>query len=123
VIRASRRSVMAGALAVPAAAHAARLRFARTSAPVLLHDPALQAGRRFAEAGKAAGARVLVIEGDRIRFARAVFAARPAYVQGVSRQADAVLIEDVAREFGYRHEALRASGPVLEWRLVPSFSR
>ena len=122
-MRATRRSVVAGALAIPAAAHAASLRFSRKSAPVLLHDPALEAGRRFAEAGQAAGARVLAIEGDRIRFARKVFAARPAYVQGVSRQADAVLIEDVAQEFGYRREVLRVSGPVLEWRLVPSYSR
>jgi hypothetical protein len=65
---------------------------------VLLHDASLEAGRRFAEAY---GGAALPIEGDRIRFARAVFAERPAYVVGVSRPADALLIEDVAREAGY----------------------
>jgi len=119
VIRATRRAVVAGALAVPAAAHATRLRSRKKGRAVLLHDPALAAGQRFAEAGRVAGAKVLAISGDRIRFARKVFATNPAWVQGVSRQADAVLIEDVGREFGYVREVLRASGPVLEWRLVP----
>ena len=119
MIRATRRSVVAAALAMPAAANAARLRSRRKGRAVLLHDPALLAGVRLAEAGNAVGARVLAITGDRIRFARNVFAANPAWVQGVSRQADAVLIEDVGREYGYVREALRATGPVLEWRLVP----
>jgi len=64
---------------------------------VLLHDPSLEAGRRFAEAGGSSRA----IDGDRIRFAREVFAAKPALVAGVSRQADFVLIADVAAEMGY----------------------
>ena len=119
MIFATRRAVVAGALAMPIAARASCMKLASFGEAVLLHDPSLAAGRRFAGAGRAAGAKVLAIDGDRIRFARAVFAARPAWVQGISRQADAVLIEDVAREFGYRREAMRASGPVLEWRLVP----
>jgi hypothetical protein len=121
MIRASRRAVVAAALAAPVAARAVGVKPPAKSAAVLLHDPQLAAGRRFAEAGRAAGAKVLPIEGDRIRFARAVFAANPAWVQGVSRQADAVLIEDVGREFGYRREALRVSGAALEWRLAPGF--
>jgi hypothetical protein len=121
VIRATRRAVVVGALALPVAARAAGLGL--RSEAVLLHDPALEAGRRFAEAGKAAGANVRPIDGDRIRFAREVFAARPAYVAGVSRQADLVLIEDVAGEFGYLLERREVSGGVIEWRLVPSFSR
>ena len=124
MIRASRRAVVAAALAAPVAARAVGVKFTPQSEAVLLHDPQLAAGRRFAEAGRAAGAEVLPIEGDRIRFAREVFAANPAYVQGVSRQADAVLIEDVGREFGYRREVLRVSGSALEWRLVPqTFTR
>ena len=124
MIRASRRAVVAAALAAPVAARAAGVKSTPQSEAVLLHDPQLAAGRRFAEAGRAAGAEVLPIEGDRIRFAREVFAAFSAYEQGVSRQADAVLIEDVGREFGYRREVLRVSGPVLEWLLAPqTFSR
>jgi hypothetical protein len=119
MLRATRRAVVLGALTLPMAARANGFMLGARSGAVLLHDPALEAGRRFAEAGKSAGAKVLAIDGDRIRFAREVFAARPAYVAGISRQADAVLIDDVAREFGYRREALCASGPVLEWRFVP----
>ena len=120
MIRATRRVVVFGALALPMAARASGFMLGARSGAVLVHDPALEAGRRFAEAGQSAGAKVLAIEGDRIRFAREVFAARPAYVAGVSRQADAVLIEEVARELGYRREAQAASGAVMEWRFVPT---
>ena len=97
-MKASRRGVLAGALAVPAAAGLPRVASAGTGEAVLLHDASLEAGRRFAEAY---GGAALPIEGDRIRFARAVFAKRPAFVVGVSRPADALLIEDVGREAGY----------------------
>ena len=97
-MKATRRGVLAGATAVSAVAGVPRVAAARTGGAVLLHDPSLEAGRRFAEAY---GGEALPIEGDRIRFARAVFARQPAYVVGVSRPADALLIEDVAREAGY----------------------
>jgi hypothetical protein len=120
--------VLAGALAVPAVAGVPRLARARESKALLVHDPALEAGRRFAEAydGDA-----LPIEGDRIRFARAVFARRPAFVVGVSRPADALLIEEVGREAGYMpaddamvREMTAAAQPldrglVLGWVLAP----
>ena len=95
---------------------------------MLLHDASLEAGRRFAEAY---GGEALPIEGDRIRFARAVFARRPAFVVGVSRPADALLIEDVGREAGYVladdktvREMTAAAQPldrglVLGWVLAP----
>ena len=97
-MKATRRGVLAGALAAPVLAGLPRVASASGGDAVLLHDPSLEAGRLFAEAyaGKA-----LPIEGDRIRFARAVFAKRPAFVVGVSRPADALLIEDVGREAGY----------------------
>jgi hypothetical protein len=85
-VKASRRGVLAGAAAVSAwPGCRARPRPAGGNA-VLLHDPSLEAGRRFAEAY---GGEALPIEGDRIRFARAVFARAPSYVVGVSRPADA----------------------------------
>jgi hypothetical protein len=77
-----------------------------TGAALLVHDGSLEAGRRFAAAGKVRGAKVRLIEGDRIRFARAVLDARPALIAGVSRHADALLIEEVAREAGYARVAL-----------------
>ena len=127
-MRATRRGVLAGALAAPVLAGLPRVASASGGDAVLLHDPSLEAGRRFAEAyaGKA-----LPIEGDRIRFARAVFAKRPAFVVGVSRPADALLIEDVGREAGYVRaddkmvrEMTAAAQPldrglVLGWVLVP----
>ena len=101
MIRATRRGVLAGALSVPTVAGLANWRWRHGESSLLLHDPALAAGRRFAEAGQARGGEVLAIEGDRIRFARTVLERRPALVAGVSRHADALMIEEVAREAGY----------------------
>ena len=127
-MKASRRGVLAGALAVPAAAGLPGVASASVGNAVLLHDASLEAGRRFAEAY---GGAALPIEGDRIVFARAVFARRPAYVVGVSRPADALLIEDVGREAGYVpaddktvRELTAAAQPldrglVLGWVLAP----
>ena len=97
-MKSTRRGVLAGALAAPAVVGLPRAASAHSGKALLLHDSSLAAGRRFAEAH---GGEALAIEGDRIRFARAVFEKRPAFVVGVSRPADALLIEDVAREAGY----------------------
>jgi hypothetical protein len=97
MIRASRRAVLGGALAVPTLSGLATWRWRHGDKRVLVHDAELESGRRFAAAG--GGSRP--IEGDRIRFARDVFAAKPALVAGVSRHADLVLIADVAAEAGY----------------------
>jgi hypothetical protein len=127
-MKATRRGVLAGALAAPAAAGLPRVAAAKGSGAVLLHDPSLEAGRRFAGAYRG---ETLPIAGDRIRFAREVFARCPAYVVGVSRPADALLIEDVGREAGYApadDQTVRAlteaaqpldRGLVLGWVLAP----
>ena len=105
MIRTTRRAALMGALAVPTVAGLAHWRWKHGERSVLLHDPALAAGRRFAEAGTAHGGEVRAIEGDRIRFARDVLDSRPALIAGVSRHADFILIEDAAREAGYRPAA------------------
>jgi len=127
-VKATRRGVLAGALAVPALAGAPRVASARAGDAVLLHDASLEAGRRFAAAY---GGEALPIEGDRIRCARAVFERRPSFVVGVSRPADALLIADVGREAGYVladdktvREMTAAAQPldrglVLGWVLAP----
>lgn len=127
-MKATRRGVLAGALAVPALAGVPRVASARAGDAVLLHDASLEAGRRFTAAY---GGEALPIEGDRIRFARAVFERRPSFVVGVSRPADALLIEDVGREAGYVladdktvREMTAAAQPldrglVLGWVLAP----
>jgi len=127
-VKATRRGVLGGALAVPAVAGLPRVAAARGGSAVLLHDASLEAGRRFAEAY---GGEALPIEGDRIRFARAVFEQRPSFVVGVSRPADALLIEEVGREAGYApaedarvREMTAAAQPldhglVLGWVLAP----
>ena len=55
MIRATRRAAMMGALAVPTIAGLVHWRWKHGERSVLLHDPALAAGRRFAEAGAARG--------------------------------------------------------------------
>ena len=97
-MKATRRQTLVGALAVPAAAGLPKAAFARGTGAVLLCDPALGAFRRLAAMH---GGEALAIEGDRIRFAGWVFERRPSLVLGVSRPADALLIEDVGREAGY----------------------
>ncbi len=115
----SRRGLLAGAVAVPAAAGLAGWRWQNGHGTLMLYDAELPAGRAFAQAGSAWNRAVVALEGDRIRFARDVFARRPAMVQGVTRQADAVLIEDVAAEAGYERAALEVEGDVLRWTLMP----
>lgn len=101
MIRTSRRGVLAGALAVPTVAGLAHWRWRHGERSLLLHDPSLAAGRRFAVAGSASGAEVMAIEGDRVRLARTVVRRGPSLIAGLSRYADALMIEDVAREAGY----------------------
>ena len=120
MIRATRRAALAGALALPAAASLAKAPKRKPSGTVLLHDPSLEAGRRFAASAQMRGDKALPIEGDRIRFARAVFERAPALMVGVSRSADAMLIEDVGREAGYVPVAVPA--PLADrsaWALAP----
>ena len=113
MIRATRRGALAGALALPAVASLAKAPKRKASGTVLLHDPSLKAGRHLAASAQARGEKVLPIEGDRIRFARAVFERAPALVIGVSRSADAVLVEDVGREAGYAPVSSEALSRIL----------
>lgn len=120
MIRATRRAALAGALALPAAASLAKTPKRKASGTVLLHDPSLEAGRRFAASAHARGDEAIAIDGDRIRFARAVFERAPALLVGVSRAADAVLIEDVGREAGYVPVRVPASlVSKFAWALAP----
>ena len=115
----SRRAMIAGLAAVPAAASASEFTWRHGHGTVLLYDADLPQGRAFAEAGRAWNRAVAPLEGDRIRFARMVFARRPAIVQGVSRQADAVLLGEVAAEAGYEQVSLKVDGAALEWTFAP----
>lgn len=104
-MKVSRRTMiaggLAGALAVPTVAGLARWRWQHGSHTGLVHDAGLAAGQRFAQAGEAAGRPSMAVEGDTIRFARALVETRPALIAGVTRHADALLIADVATEAGY----------------------
>lgn len=101
----SRRGMMAGslfgALAVPTVAGLASWQWKTGGNSLLLHDDSLIAGRRFADAGRAAGATTRAIHGDPVRFGREVLASKPALVAGVSRHAEALLLGEVAMEEGY----------------------
>ena len=101
MIRASRRTLLAGALAVPTLSGLAAWRWRHGDGRVLLHDDDLEVGRRFAAAGREQGLPSLAITGDRVRFTRDLLKAKPAMIAGVSRYADMLLIADIAREHGY----------------------
>lgn len=100
-MKVSRRGMMLGALAVPTVAGLASWQWKTGGNSLLLHDDSLNAGRRFAAAGRAAGATTRAIEGDPVRFGREVLASKPALVAGVSRHAEALLLGEVAMEEGY----------------------
>lgn len=118
-MRVSRRGVLAGAAVLPFAAPVGAWRWEHHGSTVLVYDPQLPAARSFAASGRESGRQVLALEGDRIRLARQLFASHPALVRGVSRQADALLVEEVAREAGYHRVALRVDGVLLDWTLAP----
>jgi hypothetical protein len=115
-VKATRREALKGALAVPVLAAVPTAAGAQGGQAVLVHDPRLAAGRRLA--GLHDG-KVLAIAGDRIRFARAMFAARPSLVLGLTRSVDALLLEDVGREAGYRPVAAPSGLGPSGWALAP----
>lgn len=132
-MKASRREALKGALAVPAIAGLPKWRWQHGETSLLLYDPTLEAGRRIAATSEVPRSQAIEIAGDRIRFAKEAFARRPALVVGISRPADALLIEDVGREAGYRAVAWNAEamgdliatvspcdrGTVVGWVLAP----
>lgn len=98
-------SVIGGALAVPTVAGLSgwqwRQAVAHPGQPLLLFDPSLGAGQRFARAGEAAGGAPQQFAGDPVRLMQGLLAARPSLIVGISRHADAVLAVEVAQEAGY----------------------
>jgi len=115
-MKTSRREALKGALAVPAVAAVPSAVWARGGKAILVHDPGLASARRIAALHDG---EVEAITGDRIRFARALFAQKPSLVVGVTRSADALLIEEVAREAGYQPVAAPAVLGVSGWALAP----
>jgi hypothetical protein len=115
-VKATRREALKGALAVPTVAAVPTAAWARGGKAVLVHDPALTSGRRV---DALHDGEVLAIEGDRIRFAKALVVRRPSLIVGVTRSADALLIADVAREAGYAPVAAPASLGSSGWALAP----
>jgi len=115
-MRPTRRDALKGALAVPVVAALPTAAWAQGRPALLVHDATLAAGRSLAALHEG---EVLAITGDRIRFARALFELRPSLVLGISRAADALLIEEVAREAGYAPVAAPASLGASGWALAP----
>ena len=98
-------SVIGGALAVPTVAGLAGWRWrqgaAHGGAPLLLFDPTLHAGMRFARAGQHAGGEPQAMTGDPVRLMQGLLASAPALIAGVSRHAHALLAVEAAQEAGY----------------------
>ena len=115
----TRRSLLAGAAAIPAVVGLERLSAAAPLAnAVFLFDAGLPDAAARERAALRAGHQARAIEGDRIRFTREIVAAGPATIHGWSRQADALLIEEAAAEAGYRREQISVEGAGLAWVLV-----
>ncbi|NWK94485.1 hypothetical protein DM806_02085 [Sphingobium lactosutens] len=96
----SRRGFMAGVALTSATLAGSRA--AAAVPPLLLHDPGLAAGRRFAARATALDGESIAIEGERVRCMQALLARRPSALFGVTRRADALLIGEIAGEAGYR---------------------
>ena len=115
----TRRALLAGAAAIPAMAGLDRLSAATLSgSEAFVYDASLPGARERAVAATGWGQDLVEITGDRIRFARDVLAARPASLRGISRQADALLIEEVALELGYRRQSMDVQGATMIWQLA-----
>jgi hypothetical protein len=98
--RLDRRRFVALAAATPlVATHAQASSVAR---PILLFDPALAAAVQIGDAARARGADVRAIAGDRVRYAAALLAARPARLAGITSYADFLLLSGAAEETGLR---------------------
>jgi hypothetical protein len=97
--------VIGGALAVPTVAGLSgwqwRQAAGHSGKPLLLFDPSLDAGRRFARSGLAAGGTPQQLSGDPVRLMQGLLSTRPTLIAAVSRHADAVLAVEVAQEAGY----------------------
>ncbi|WAT17527.1 hypothetical protein OZN62_11445 [Aurantiacibacter sp. MUD11] len=118
-MKATRRSILAGAAAIPVAAGLSKVCWHGVTDALFCYDAHIPTGAQLAEAARGEGVRTLALGGDRIRQAREVFARRPALVRGVSRQADAVLFEDVGHEAGYELLERRVDGVMIDWTLAP----
>jgi hypothetical protein len=106
-VKATRREALLAALAVPAAAAVPAV--AHASGTVVVYGAGL---------GGHVPQGAVPITGDPIRFARELFARRPALVLGVSRSADALLIAEVGRENGFRELSPPASLGEHGWALA-----
>jgi len=69
---------------------------------------------------RAVSCATLAITGDRVRFARGLFPAggAPEIIGGVSTYADFILLTGCAEEHGYRVIETRATGTLVEWKIV-----
>jgi len=97
----TRRTVLAGAVAMPTLAALGYANLASEGPLAGIYDAELPAGREMASLLRDAGHGARAVEGDRIRMAREVLASRPPMLAGVTRSADALLFAEVAAEEGY----------------------
>lgn len=104
----SRRGFLASAAVASAALAGGRVEAA--TVPLLLHDPELGAGRRFAARAQLLGGRAVALEGDLVRQMRALLAGYPAAIFAVTRRSDELLVGEIAAEAGYRRIALVRHG-------------
>jgi hypothetical protein len=113
----SRRDFIAGALAVGGALlltkYDSATAMSSTEPQLVLYDPESVTTCSYACA-------TLPVKGDRVRFAREVFAAHtaPDSIGGVTHYADYVLLSGCAAEQGYRVLEERFEGTLVHWKIA-----
>lgn len=109
----SRRGFLASAAIASAALAGGRAEAA--TVPLLLHDPDLAAGRRFADRAHYLGGQAVALDGDRVRQMQALLASAPVAIFAVTRQSDELLVGEIAAEAGYRRTAMlrHGNGPMV----------
>jgi len=108
----SRRTFVAGALAVPTLGVGAAWGRADACAAesALLYDPTLAAARAFAAHAHKLGGVATQVGRDRVRLVKAMLAARPRAIWGVTRPALLHVVADGARTSGYQAVAVFPPG-------------
>lgn len=107
-----RRAFLGAAATAAGAATAGPLRAAASGRTLWVYDPvALDRPHLLPQ-----GVEGIAVEGDRIRFARRLFAQAPQEIRGVTRYADFLLLSGAAAELGYRVASRTAlDGNLLGW--------
>ena len=108
----NRRSVLIATAGALAAAALPAFALAAEATPVAVFEADEPAARAF----RLGRSPAFAVDGDRVRFARALFREqRPAKVLAMTRYADYLLLTEAAREDGYRIALVSQADTLFTW--------